>query len=285
MRKFFFAELDNDPQNLCWANPHAYGSLSDLQQYSEEELPDRLYHLREEQENFSYVLAQQDSVMAINLRTLNQSGVNVAVGTDAGNIGTMHATSYMQELRAMQQAGLNNGEVLKAATINGATCFGLENRLGTVSKGKIADLLLLEKNPLEDIENLHTTQYIIKSGKLMKPDTLIQESPEAIVQRQLNAYNARNIDAFLDTYADSIRIYDFPHEPLMQGKEELKEQYTKLFSEAPNLYAEVKERIIMDNKIIDQEHVRAGEDYIDAVAIYEIEDGKIAQVTFIRNVK
>ena len=144
------------------------------------------------------------------------------------------------------------------------------NTLSTVSL-----LLLLTTDLLGQIERSNARQELT--------NTTISESPEMVIQRQLDAYNARDIEAFLETYADTIVIYDFPHQPTMRGKEEVRTRYAKLFADVPNLYAEVKKRITIGNTVIDQEYVRAGERFINAVAIYEVADGKIVRVTFIRD--
>ena len=124
--------------------------------------------------------------------------------------------------------------------------------------------------------------YVFTSDQPLLQDTLPAESPEAIVQRQLDAYNARDLEAFLATYADSVTLYDFPNEPSMRSKSEMQDRYGALFEEVPNLYAELKNRIVLGDKVIDQEYVRVGERYIEAVAIYEVAGGKITRVTFIR---
>lgn len=107
-------------------------------------------------------------------------------------------------------------------------------------------------------------------------------SPETVVQMQLKAYNAKDIDAFMDTYADSIMIYKFPNTLLMKGKQDVRNTYTKLFKDVPNLHAEVKHRVVMGSKVIDHEYVQFGENYVDAIAVYEVTGDKIARVTFIQ---
>ena len=146
----------------------------------------------------------------------------------------------------------------------------------------MADLLLLSKNPLEDLQGLNAVEIIIKDGKLLPASEIINETPEQIVQRQVNAYNARNIDAFVDTYADDIEIFNFPEVSSMKGKEMLRSQFTQMFEQVPNLYCEIKNRIVLGNKVVDREHVRFGESYSDVIAIYEVNDGKITKVTFLR---
>lgn len=105
-----------------------------------------------------------DSISYINLKKLADAGVTIATGTDAGNIGTQHAGSYFNELKAMQNAGLNNWQLLEASTINGAKAVGAEKTCGTISEGKIANMLLLDANPVNDIENWKKINTIILNG-------------------------------------------------------------------------------------------------------------------------
>jgi hypothetical protein len=107
---------------------------------------------------------------------------------------------------------------------------------------------------------------------------------ESVVQTQLNAYNARDIDAFLTTYSDDVEVYDFPDKLRFKGKPAMRARYTRVFGDQ-SLHATVSKRIAMDNTVIDHEHVRLlfpdGPGTLDAVAIYDVREGKIAKVTFI----
>lgn len=123
---------------------------------------------------------------------------------------------------------------------------------------------------------------VIKDGKILMPGEMVKESPEAIVQRQLNAYNARNIDAFLNTYADDIKLYEYPNKLLSEGKDAMRKNYEGFFKNTSNLYCEIENRIVQGNTIIDKEKVRAGNTTLNAVAVYEVADGKIKKVTFIQ---
>jgi hypothetical protein len=248
---------------------------------SEAELPPRLVALRKSGK-IPTIAQKEDSTSDVNLVKLVRAGVNVATGTDAGNIGTFHASSYLQELEAMQKAGLTNIEILKASTINAAIGFGREQQWGSIEKDKVADFLLLDRNPLDSLQNLNSVKLIFKNGRILRADSIIQESPEAIVQRQIIAYNARNIDSFLDTYSDSVELYDFPNKVWTKGKEAMRKNYKELFRQAPNLFCQTENRIAMGNIIIDKEKVRAARETIHAIAIYEIQNGKIRKVTFIQ---
>jgi hypothetical protein len=107
---------------------------------------------------------------------------------------------------------------------------------------------------------------------------------EAVVQAQLNAYNARDIDAFLATYSDDVEVYDFPASLRLKGKQAMRARYSERFADQ-TLHATIAKRIAMDNTVIDHEHVRLqfpdGPGTLNAVAIYDVRDGKIAKVTFI----
>ncbi|AXT50539.1 hypothetical protein D1818_06730 [Aquimarina sp. BL5] len=107
-------------------------------------------------------------------------------------------------------------------------------------------------------------------------------SPEHVVQKQLDAYNTRNIEAFLATYADQVKVYNYPNELTYKGKEKMKSIYAPFFDRTPDLHCEIKNRIVYGNKVIDEELVLINGREIKAVAIYEVENGKISKVTFVR---
>ena len=108
-------------------------------------------------------------------------------------------------------------------------------------------------------------------------------SPEAVVQAQLEAYNARDIDAFLATYADDVKLFELPEKLLSEGTAAMREQYGKLFKDE-RLHATIVNRIVMGNTVVDHERVRLtfpqGPGTVEAVAIYEVRDGKITNVWF-----
>jgi imidazolonepropionase-like amidohydrolase len=277
--KAFSGKLSPHPQDLAWANAFTYGSLTDPEAMDSSELPRGIKMLRKV--GIPETARKSLTLMQANLKKLHAAGVNIAAGTDAGNIGTMHASSYLQELEAMQEAGLSIADILKTGTINVATGFGREKSWGSIEKGKKGDMVLLSKNPLESLQNLNSIAIVFKDGKPLLADSILKESPEAVVQRQLNAYNARDIDAFLATYSDNVELYDFPATLTSKGKDAMRKSYEGMFKQVTNLYCEIEKRIVLGNKIIDKEKVRVGNRYVHAVAVYEVENGKIRKVTFI----
>jgi len=225
---------------------------------------------------------KSDSIMMINLKLLSDAGVLIATGTDAGNIGTLHASSYLAELKAMQKSGMSNWKIIEASTINGAKVLGKQEDFGSVTKGKKANLILLNANPIENIENITTIHRVINQGEVFNPSEIIKDSPEDLAQRQLNGYNFRNIEAFLEPYSEDVEVYAYPNKLLGKGKEKMRERYSKMFKSTPNLHCELKERIVQGNIVIDKERVQFGDKIIEAVAIYHIENNKIKKVYFIR---
>ena len=102
--------------------------------------------------------------------------------------------------------------------------------------------------------------------------------PATIVQRQLDAYNARDVDALLATYAPDARQFAHPATLLASGAADMRERMAQRFAE-PNLHARLLQRVVMGNIVIDHEEVTRtfaeGAGRVDMVAIYEVVDGKI----------
>ncbi|WP_407556839.1 nuclear transport factor 2 family protein [Winogradskyella sp. 4-2091] len=105
---------------------------------------------------------------------------------------------------------------------------------------------------------------------------------EKIIQRNLDAYNSRDIDGFMKDYADNIKLYNYPNTLRTEGKEAMQKSYKSWFESTPDLRAFVKKRIVIGNKVIDEEQVTANGKIFNAVAIYEVENGLITKVTFIQ---
>jgi imidazolonepropionase-like amidohydrolase len=266
---------------LLKADPYQLGSLLDLKHLPDTLLINNYKNGSNSNESIAR-LNKADSISMANLKILSDAGVLIATGTDAGNIGTLHASSYLAELKAMKKSGMSNWQILEASTINGAKILNKENEFGSVSVGKKANLILLNANPIENIENVIKINRVINKGVVFDPNELIKDSPTDLAQRQLNAYNFRNIDAFLEPYADDVEIYAYPDKLLYQGKEKMRERYSKMFENTPNLHCELKARIVQGNVVIDKERVQFGDKIIEAVAIYHIKNNKIKKVYFIQ---
>jgi len=75
--------------------------------------------------------------------------------------------SVMNEVRALKLAGVSNTDILKMATINAAEAIGVADRIGTIEEGKLADLVLINGNPLQDIETLRNVEMVFKEGRIV----------------------------------------------------------------------------------------------------------------------
>ena len=102
------------------------------------------------------------------------AGVEIVMGTDAGNIGTLHGPSIHREMRIMVESGMTPLEVLRSATVGGARAMGLEAQAGEVAAGRLADLVILDADPLADIGNLAKVHRTIKGGVVYDPAELMR---------------------------------------------------------------------------------------------------------------
>ena len=223
---------------------------------------------------------KEDALRMANLKKLLDGGVIIATGTDAGNIGTQHVSSYFDELKSMQESGMDNWQLLQASTINGAKAVGREAEFGSIKKGKRADLLFLTKNPADNLANWQSIEFVINKGIAIKPDSLRKSTPVELADQQLLAYNAHNLEAFLEPYAEDVEVYGFPNNLEIKGKEQMRKSYAFLKT-TPKLYCRLLNRIVQGNMVIDHEEVWGfGEKPFYGIAIYEIKNGKIQKAWF-----
>lgn len=119
----------------------------------------------------------------------------------------------------------------------------------------------------------------------MKDSTV---APESVVQRQLDAFNSRDIEALLAAYAKDAQMFEHPSQLLASGSAELRERFTARFRE-PNLQAALLKRIVAGAVVVDHEKVTrtfpegAGE--VELVMIYEVKEGRIARAWSIAGAK
>ena len=120
----------------------------------------------------------------------------------------------------------------------------------------------------------------------MKTET--SNDPEAVVQRQLDAFNARDIDALLATYAGDAQMFEHPSKLRASGSAAFRERYAARFQET-NLHATLLNRTVMGNIVVDHEEVSRtfpeGAGKIRLLMIYEVENGKIARAWSIAGAK
>ncbi len=264
-------------EELAWGNPSALGTLFDLRHLSRSTLPDRLRKLLEAPKPI-----QPNPVLARNLIKVMKAGIPIAMGTDAGNIGTLHGPSIFREMATMEAAGMTPMEVLKAATMGGALLLGHAD-LGRILPGALADLVLLEVDPALGVKHFSRIAKVVRNGRVFDPATLIPDGPEALAQRQLDAYNARDLDAFCATYGDDVQMLGLDGKVQTNGMAAFRTRYLTAFQKMPKAHCQLIKRMVVGNWVLDEESVTdTGGDPIHAVAIYEVKNGKIAVVRFIK---
>lgn len=95
-----------------------------------------------------------------------------------GSHGQLQGLGFHWELWSVASAGMDAFDALKVATIKGARAIGLDGDLGSIEAGKLADIVVLKKNPLDDLRNTNTLTHIIKNGKVFDANTLDEVWPE-----------------------------------------------------------------------------------------------------------
>lgn len=110
-------------------------------------------------------IAEGYRTMLANLKRVHDAGIPVAMGTDAGNPLTLHGPAVYREMEAMVEAGLTPMEVLVASTRNGARTMGRTD-FGTLEPGKLADLVVLDADPLADIGNVRRVALVARGGEV-----------------------------------------------------------------------------------------------------------------------
>lgn len=276
----FKKQLDLLPVEHMRGNPEIIGTLFEMYETENNKLSERIRKIQAD------TLPEMPSpVILKNLKIIHDEGLNVVAGTDAGNIGVIHGPSLFHEFLLMQKAGLSNRDILISATYNAAKMLGKEHESGSVEEGKLADLVILNSNPLEDIMNTADIYLVIKDGMVLYPDSILQHSPEDLAQIQLNAYNEKDLESFLAVYSDSIEIFNFPNDLKIKGKDEMRKLYADFFDRAGKLHCRLINRIVYKNYVFDRELITTeipGRKNFDGQAIYEIDKGKIVKVWFVK---
>lgn len=110
---------------------------------------------------------------------------------------------------------------------------------------------------------------------------------EQIVQQNLESYNKRDIDGFMQSFSPDIAMYTFGDaKPNTVGLAAVRQRYQTLFEQSPNLHSTILKRMVLGNKVIDHEHIvgRMGADKpVELILIYEVANEKIVRVTAIRD--
>ena len=108
-----------------------------------------------------------------NIKRARKAGVTIVMGTDSGGPGQLHGASVLREMELLNDCGLTAMEVLVASTKHAAMSVGQIDNLGTVEAGKLADLIVIEGDPLLDISNIRNLAWVVKNGTVMDPEEIL----------------------------------------------------------------------------------------------------------------
>lgn len=296
-QRVFFRAPGWTTEELAWGSPDAIATIADLDRLPPDLVPDVFLQAWQQGAQPTPPL-----IAEANLMRLVKAGAAPAVGTDAGNPGTLHGASYFRELGLMAEAGMTPAQILEAATRGGARLLGLEQEIGRIAPGFSADLVLLAADPLADVQNFARIDAVVRNGHLFEADAILagsspqetprnpdafrvlgpEDQPEAVVDRQIAAYNAREAEAFAALYAEDAEVHVLGGTRLLAGREAIRAYYAQQFAAQPKVTAEITDRIAQGRHVIDRERLRGieGIEHYDAIAIYEIHRGLIRRVWF-----
>src|SRR5215469_1226941 len=161
----FANKLNLTPEEKAWGNPEVIATL-DVTKIPQDKLPDRIKKALAESGATLDRITKIHDVALKNLKTLEDAGITIAAGTDAGNIGTIHGPALFREFQLMQEAGLTPMQIVQCTTTNAAKLFGGETgaHIGKIERGYFADLVILRSNPLDNIKNASDLDTVIKNG-------------------------------------------------------------------------------------------------------------------------
>ncbi|MBT8293337.1 MAG: amidohydrolase family protein [Eudoraea sp.] len=125
---------------------------------------------------------------------LHNAGIPIICGTDAGIGVTIPGFSIHKELAFYKEAGLSNYEVLKTATVNASQTHSIMNQLGTIEKGKIANLLIVDDNPLTELSSLENPSSVFVKGRILNRETLDSFEEKARNRKNLIASALRYLE-------------------------------------------------------------------------------------------
>jgi len=170
----FANKLNLTPEEKAWGNPEVIATL-EVTKIRPGQLPDRIKTaLANPDETLDRIKKTYDVALK-NLKTLEDAGITIAAGTDAGNIGTIHGPALFREFQLMKQAGLTPMQILQCTTTNAAKLFGGETgaHTGKIENGYFADLVVLKSNPLDDIAHASDIDSVIKNGVVYSAHSIL----------------------------------------------------------------------------------------------------------------
>lgn len=130
-------------------------------------------------------------------------------------------------------------------------------------------------------ENINNISRIIVNKDGTKLALVAEVSPRELAQEQLEAYNKRDIEAFLKPFAKNVKVYAFPDKLEYKGMDNMRKRYAPMFEKTKDLHCKVVSRIVKGNTVIDEGLVTSNGQQFKTVTIYEMKYGKIVSVRFV----
>ena len=173
--RVFSHQLNLTKEEQAGGNPEVIASL-DVTKIPQDKLPDRIKAALADPKTAMDRINKTYEVALPNLKKLEDAGVTIAAGTDAGNIGTIHGPALFREFQLMKQGGLTNMQILQCATANAAQLFGGETgaHVGKIDKDYFADLVILKSNPVDDIAHASDIETVIKNGVVYPAESILR---------------------------------------------------------------------------------------------------------------
>ncbi len=236
------------------------------------------------------------SLTVSNTKTGKHKTIQSKIGRSLHNIPNTNLVSYVSKTNDIWEIRSLNPKTGETKTIintiknaddmcwtpNGTILMGYRDTIYKFNPEQDNDWIKVTSIRDFNIKNISRLAVNPNSNQLvLVAENGQSETPEQLVQRQVEAYNNRDLEAFMATYNDDIVINYFPEDTRFQDKATMQARFETYFKNTPDLHCEIKNRITISNKVIDEEYILANGQYRSAVAVYEIEDGLIQKVTFI----
>ncbi|MFS4467791.1 amidohydrolase family protein [Maribacter sp. 2210JD10-5] len=160
------------PKNPEWFDVEDLKEIYPTEEFEKMNDPDYIYRAEEFVKFFQKyydfddpTLKQVIGFQVEDFMQLSKNGVNMVLGTDTGNDFILPGYSLHEEMQLLELGGMAPGKIIKMGTLNAAKMLKVENRLGSIEVGKLADMVLLDENPLESISNTLKINSVFKNGK------------------------------------------------------------------------------------------------------------------------
>lgn len=135
-------------------------------------LPNSLSRVRNDSEEVVGDARRLSDIARANTRRAHKMGVGIVCGTDSGGPGGLHGACVPRELEIINECGLTPLQAISAATKDAAVCIGQGESLGTVDKGKLADIIVVAGDPLRDISDMRKIDLVVRDGVVFGPGQL-----------------------------------------------------------------------------------------------------------------